>query len=135
MKNKIFIICSVRDADQEYKNKVMGYALELKLKGHDVYVPFIDTRQDMGGLNICKTNARAIKEADEVHIFYNEQSQGTHFDMGVAFAFKKIVKIVESGVLREGKCFLRMLSEWAEEQRKEWELNNCSGGSGFDGQG
>jgi len=51
---KIFIICLVRDADQEYKNKVIGYALEKKLKGYDVYVPFVNTPQTARGLdNIC----------------------------------------------------------------------------------
>ena len=112
---KIFIICSVREADQEYKNKVMGYALELKLKGNDAYVPFVDTRQDMSGLNICKSNKRAIKDADEVHIFYNSKSQGTHFDMGVAFALNKKIKIIENESFGEGKSYPRMINEWSDE--------------------
>jgi nucleoside 2-deoxyribosyltransferase len=109
---KIFIICSVRDANQEFKNKVMGYALEQKLKGHDVYVPFIDTDQTSSGNNICKSNKRAIMDADEVHIFYNSLSQGTHFDMGVAFALNKKIKIIENESFGEGKSYPRMLTEW-----------------------
>lgn len=112
---KIFIICSVRDSDQEYKNKVMGYALELKLRGNTVYVPFIDTNQLSSGLNICKSNRRAIEDADEIHIFYKSSSQGTHFDMGVAFALDKKIIIVENEEFGDGKSFPRMLTEWSAE--------------------
>jgi len=112
---KIFIICSVREADQEYKNKIMGYALELKLKGHNVYVPFIDTDQSSKGLTICWHNREAIKDADEVHIFYKSKSQGTHFDMGVAYALNKKIKVIENEEFGEEKSFPKMLDEWEKE--------------------
>jgi nucleoside 2-deoxyribosyltransferase len=59
-------------------------------------------------------NRGAIRVADEVHIFYSSKSQGTHFDMGVAFALDKKIIIVESEEFGEGKSFARMLTEWSD---------------------
>lgn len=53
-----------------------------------------------------------IKEADEVHIFYNSNSTGIHFDMGVSFALNKKIIVVENGEMIAGKSFPRLLDEW-----------------------
>jgi len=109
----IFIICSVRGATPEYRQKLEEYTRELE-KHHPVYLPHRDTDQAKSGLAICSANATAIQMADEVHVFYSPDSQGTHFDMGVAFALKKPIKVVETGEIPEGKSFARMLTEWAD---------------------
>lgn len=111
----VFIICTIRGATQEYLNKLEAYVSNLESKGIKVYTPHRDTNQMALGYEICKQNMRGIIDADEVHIFYNSNSQGTHFDMGMAFALGKKIVIVENEPLTEGKSFQRMLTEWYEE--------------------
>lgn len=108
----IFIISSVRNASPEYRKKLDDYVLCLESVGHSVYLPHRDTDQNGTGLNICKANRDAIIKSDEVHIFYTSVSQGTHFDMGVAFAFCKKIVVVENEKYGDGKSYPRMLDEW-----------------------
>jgi len=108
----IFIICTVRDASTEYRRKLEKYAEDLENAGHSVHLPHRDTNQNASGLNICQENKNAIIKADEVHIFYNLSSQGTHFDMGMAFMAGKKIKIIENVQYEEGKSYPRMLTEW-----------------------
>lgn len=108
----IFVICSVRDALEEYRNNLEQYVSLLERKGHKVHLPHRDTNQSASGIEICTQNMNAIKNADQVHIFYSTKSQGTHFDMGVSFALGKKIVIVENEPLTEGKSYQRMLTEW-----------------------
>lgn len=109
---KIFIICSVRNATDEYKAKLENYTKELEGKGHKVHLPYRDTDQTKRGYEICEINSRAIRFADEVHVFYSADSQGTHFDLGVAFALYKKLVVVEAVKYKEGKSFANMIAEW-----------------------
>lgn len=110
---KVFIICAIRSTSQEYLDKLEKYVLNLEEKGVEVYAPHRDTNQNALGYEICKQNMQGIVGSDEVHIFYNSKSQGTHFDMGMAFALNKRIIIVENEELTEGKSFQRMLVEWS----------------------
>ncbi|HSW64026.1 MAG TPA: nucleoside 2-deoxyribosyltransferase [Dissulfurispiraceae bacterium] len=109
----IFIISTVRNADVDYRLSIERYVNNLECEGHVVYLPHRDTDQNSNGLNICKSNKAALSQADEVHIFYRSTSQGTHFDMGMAFALDKKIVIVENEQYGQGKSFPRMLEEWA----------------------
>lgn len=115
MNKKIFIICSVRGASAEYQKKLEEYVLKLENDGNTIHLPHRNTNQSGRGIEICTQNAEAIRNADEVHIFYNSASQGTHFDMGVAFALKKPLVVVENEVYGEGKSYPRMIDEWMNE--------------------
>ena len=108
----IFIICTVRNASNDYRLKLENYVNLLEKNGHIVHLPHRDTNQSASGIDICTGNMNAIKQADEVHIFYNPESLGTHFDMGVAFANNKKIKIVENVTYGSKKSFARFLSEW-----------------------
>jgi len=118
---KVFIICPVRLADLETKEKLEVYAKGLEEKyGYQVHLPHRDTDQAQSGLDICLQNAHAISAADEIHVFYDPRSAGIHFDMGVAFAMdiicggvKKIV-IVENWAWEVGQeSFPKILHQWA----------------------
>ena len=109
---EIFIICSVRGMEESYRQKLENYVNDLEGGGHIVHLPHRDTDQTNNGLSICHENMTAIKHSNEVHIFYNKESQGTHFDMGVAFALNKRIVIIENEPLTEGKSYQRMLVEW-----------------------
>lgn len=108
----IFIICTVRGATDEYKAELEEYVKTLEDIGHKVHLPHRDTDQSDTGYGICKQNAEAIKNAKSVHVFYNSESQGTHFDMGVSFALNKHIVVVERLPRTEGKSFVNMLYEW-----------------------
>lgn len=113
MKRKmVFVICSVRGATEEYKLKLEEYVAELESLDYIVHLPHRDTNQNVSGVEICSQNRDAIKISDEVHIFYSSSSQGTHFDMGMAFAMNKPIIVVENEQIGEGKSFPRMLMEW-----------------------
>jgi len=114
----IFIISSVRDVDIEYREKLNSYVGLLETNGHIVHLPHRDTNQNQKGINICKDNKNAIINADEVHIFYSSKSQGTHFDMGVAFALNKRIVTIENETYGEGKSYPKMLREWQDKQEE-----------------
>ena len=121
---KIFIICTVRGASEEYKMMLENYVKNLESSGYAVHLPHRDTKQDARGLDICLQNGEAIYNSDEIHVFYNSKSQGTHFDMGFTFAIQTLhnmgliannqkIVVVENEKYGEGKCYARMLDEWA----------------------
>jgi len=110
---KVFIICSVRNATEEYRTKLESYVSGLEKRNIKVHLPHRDTNQNARVIEICEENAKAIRNADEVHIFYSSSSQGTHFDMGVAFALNKPLVVVENEIYHEGKNYPGMIDEWA----------------------
>lgn len=124
---KVFIICSVRGASEEYRTKLETYVSKLENDGVKVHLPHRDTNQNARGFDICTQNANAIKEADEVHVFYNSTSQGTHFDMGVSFALGKTIVIAENEKYGEGKSYPKMLDEWQNEKFNSFEKTDERG--------
>ena len=110
---RAFIICTVRGASEEYRKKLEDYVANLEANGYEVHLPHRDTNQNARGYDICNQNAKAIAMAHEVHVFYNTDSQGTHFDMGVAFAYgRKIILAEPVEYDPTKKSFARMLNEW-----------------------
>lgn len=87
-KKKIFLICPVRKATKEELEIMQKYVGNLEKQGHKVHWPARgDTVQegDPIGLRICTDNAKAIIWADEIHVWWNETSQGSLFDLGMSF--------------------------------------------------
>lgn len=113
---KIFIICTVRKATEEYLKKLYDYVAELEAEGHHVHLPPRDTKQEdeTGGYVICRTNKFGIQWADEVHISYNEKSTGTHFDLGMAFMSNKKIRVFDGTEIDETipKSFPKMMRYW-----------------------
>ena len=115
--SKIFIIGSVRDATEETRKAMEEHVRVLEEAGNEVHLPHRDTNQEATGIEICRQNAKAIEEADEVHIFYDPDSDGSHFDLGVAWALNKKLVVVSNVPYGEGKSYPRMIDEWQEESR------------------
>ena len=114
----IYIICPVRDASQEQKEKLKAYKESLQAQGHTAYYPADDNPYedtDKIGYVICEENRRATIEADEIHIFWDATSKGTLFDLGMAFALNKPLKIVnfDELVFTKGKSFTNMINKWS----------------------
>lgn len=116
---KVFIICTVRGASEEYQTKLENYVSTLEKQGIKVHLPHRDTNQLATGIEICTENMNAIKDSNEVHVFYNSTSQGTHFDLGVAFANNKPLIVVDNEKYGEGKSYSRMIDEWANKYKTE----------------
>ena len=106
----IYILSKVTGAPEGYSDKIVRYAEFLKSNGDSVYIPQLDTDQSMSGFMKCRKNLEAIKDADEIHIFYNDDSPGSKLDIGMALALNKKIVIVENGNINSpvGK----MLEQW-----------------------
>ena len=83
---KIFIIHSLSKTQ-----KAIEYAEELEAI---CYVPGRDTKQtDTTPEEILTTNRDAMLDCEEVHVMWDLSSLGSVFDMGMAFALDKPIKM------------------------------------------
>jgi len=107
-----FLVCSVRNATWEQKATAEYYVKTLEARGYKVHWPPRDTDQnDPVGLRICSDNRAAIKNADEVHIMWDPNSQGSLFDIGMAFALEKKVILANPDAVQptQNKSFNNVL--------------------------
>ena len=92
---KIFIVCPVRNQTKKESKFLSNYVSQLKSMGHYVHYPLEDTNQnDPIGLSIVWENRSAMRDADEVHVYWNPTSQGSNFDVGMLFMAEKPVKLI-----------------------------------------
>jgi hypothetical protein len=113
---KTFLLGSVRNATEETKLKFQRFVeyLENRENPIKVHFPKRDTIQTQTGLQICTRNEAAIADPDApgIVIFYDEASEGSHFDIGATLANNKEVFVAE--YISEGGWFADLLSEWEE---------------------
>lgn len=109
---RIYIICSVRDGTDE---AVFHYVEVLRAQGHEVHFPPDSVDQnDPVGTAICGAHYLAMQAADEVHIFWDVRSYGSHFDLGMAFALgKKFVPVKALQPDGEGKSYWKVINACA----------------------
>lgn len=106
---KIFIIGPVRNMDAATQAAIARHVAGLEAEGHMVHWPKRDTNQDDPiGLRICQDNREAIYQSSQVHIWFDDGSQGSVFDLGMLFYFfkdarKKVVVINEREVWPRGR--------------------------------
>lgn len=88
--DNLFLICPVRNANEKEKSVLKSLIEKYENAGFNVHYPERDTNQNpvengvnTGGYNICLENATAIANAKNVSVFYNKQSTGSMFDVGV----------------------------------------------------
>ena len=112
MNYRKFIISPVRNIDDETAKKIKEYVELLEKQNHKVHWPARDTPQNdpTGGYQICKTNFEAIMKTRTIHIWYDETSHGSKFDMGGVFMLiemlgwkKKIIIANENEVIDDTK--------------------------------
>jgi hypothetical protein len=108
---KAFLICPVRGHDMAETQKIV---YDLETEGWEVHWPPRDTEQnDETGWYICSENRDAIRRANVVFVIWDGKSQGCLFDMGMAFAMNKPIRILSMPPEdAEGKSFLKMPREW-----------------------
>lgn len=90
--SNIFLICPVRRATKNEKNILTETIAKYEQMGMHVHYPERDTNQNpvvdgtnTGGYNICLQNATAIAASSAVALYYNPQSVGSMFDLGVTY--------------------------------------------------
>ncbi len=108
----VFLISPVRGIEENEVRGIDIYVKRLEAEGWQVYVPLRHTDQDDPiGLRICEDNLAAIRKATEVHIWFNPTSQGSVFDLGMAFALGKKVVLANPEMVQptEGKSFSNVL--------------------------
>jgi nucleoside 2-deoxyribosyltransferase len=64
------------------------------------------------GLRICQDNRAAIEAADEIHIYWNPDSKGSLFDLGIAFALRKQIVLINTVKPTATKSFENVLLAW-----------------------
>lgn len=119
MNYDVFLICPVRNANEEQKQKMKTHIEQLEKEGKKIYYPARDTDQDDSiGFRICTDNKNAILNSKEIHIFWDKTSQGSLFDLGIAFGSGKKLVIVNPEDIEktEGKSFGNVILEW----NKSW---------------
>lgn len=105
LEKRVFIICPVRDATKEEKEFLESYVLNLRLEGDKVHYPPENTEQNyMFGYRICSQNRSAIERADEVHIYFNPNSAGSFFDIGMTFMAEKPLHIINQNAFDKEKA-------------------------------
>lgn len=96
IKNKIFLICPVRRANDEQRKWIEDFVEQKNKEGYIIHAPHLHTNQvdPLGGYSICKQNAEAIASSNEVNMLYDQGSTGSVFDLGVAYALNKPLVIL-----------------------------------------
>ena len=93
---KIYVICAVRNATEEQVAHIRASVQVLKEMGHDVHFPPDDVDQDdPTGQAICEHHKKAMKECEQVHVYWDVTSKGSHFDLGMAYALDKTITAVD----------------------------------------
>lgn len=82
-----FLICTVREADDSDRAFLEKYGEEYATLGWYIYYPARDTNQvdESGGYRICQDNNGAMRDSKTVSVYWTKKSQGTKFDLGMAF--------------------------------------------------
>lgn len=104
---RIFIIRPVRNVTEEVRAKIADYVAMLESQGYKVYDPDRNNpyqKTDLVGIKIIKHNRHEMDIADEVHIWYDKESTGSIFDIGMFLVltmrvFKKFVIINKEEVV------------------------------------
>lgn len=110
---KIYILCPVRNVTDEQQAAIDSHAAYLQATGHEVHNPRYAVDQTCPtGYWICKGHLEAIRAADEVHIFWDAQSFGSHTDLGSAMALDKRLRLIrEFSVDGPSKSYLKVIRE------------------------
>ncbi len=116
VENKIFLICPVRNATADQKKWIEDFVKEKNDNGYIIHAPHLHTVQTdlFGGYAICKQNAEAIASSEEIDIYYDQSSIGSIFDLGVAYALHKPLRLLNSEeiVFNDSDLIDSTIKEW-----------------------
>jgi len=125
----IYLICPVRGCSEEVRTKLDAYVAKLEEDDCMVHYPHRDVPQDGTEVDIIGKHVAAMLQSDEVHVWWDGNSTGSHFDLGIAWLMKWLcsehaisptyIKIVianpgEMVLADSGMCYGKWLKEIAE---------------------
>ena len=114
--NKIFLICPVRNATDEQRKWIEDFVINKNVAGYKIHAPHLHTRQSdlLGGYAICMQNADAVATSSEIDIYYDQSSTGSVFDLGVAYALYKPLKMLneEDVFFDDNDLIDKIIKEW-----------------------
>ena len=102
---RIYLVCPVRNVDPETQSSLENYVSETESRGARVHFPPRDVDQSLDAFTICEKHRDAMRNADEVHIWWDDRSRGSLFDFGMAYALGLPIKIVNDVEPDEGKSY------------------------------
>lgn len=92
---KVYIICPVRNCDEETRADLDEYVDFLESSNeYQCHYPPRDVDQSLSGFEICEAHREAMLECDEVHVWWDKDSKGSHFDFGMTFALNKKIVLI-----------------------------------------
>jgi len=92
---RVYLICPVRNVSPEDVVKLDEYVRKLEEDWDcKVHYPPRDCDQSGTGIEICNTHLEAMRKCDEVHVLWDPNSKGSHFDFGMAFALEFPIVLV-----------------------------------------
>lgn len=92
--SSVFLICPITNATEEQSAAIAKYVSYLEVvKKRDVHWPARDTQQNRPVMDIFHDNRAAMMRAQEVHVWWNPNSTGSKFDLGMAYALSKPILI------------------------------------------
>lgn len=122
-KKRIYLICPVRQCTPEQKKEIDQYVEALETQGHWVHYPprDVDQTNDDGGLRICREHRTAMLTCNEVHVWWDPRSTGSHFDLGMAFMLQEILLILRIlGISQERSLRIVSANEIPDEVEKSF---------------
>jgi hypothetical protein len=109
---KIYIICPVKNIQPHQKDFIIRYMMDIANKGHKIHSWLDVDQDDSTGYNITMGHLKGMESCDEVHIFWDKNSYGSHVDLGMAIALKKPIKLIlqyQDDI--ESKSYLKVIKE------------------------
>lgn len=77
-----------------YLPKMLVHKEKLEAEGNEVFIPAFDYHPEFDEFDVCRHNKELISVSDELHVFWDRRSTGTIFDLGMAFALSKPVRVI-----------------------------------------
>jgi nucleoside 2-deoxyribosyltransferase len=91
---RIYVICPVRNISEDQKQTITIFVNRMERIGNQVYYPPRDAPQESKtGYEIVMSELEAIKACDHVVVFWDINSKGSHFDLGMAVALGKKISM------------------------------------------
>ena len=121
---KIFLICPVRNASEEQRKWIENFVQEKTNEGYIIHAPHLHTVQTdlFGGYSICVQNAEAVASSEEIDLYYDQNSTGSIFDLGVAYALKKPLRLLNEQeiIFDDNDSIDNLIKNWP----YNWKLKN-----------
>jgi len=109
-KETIYLICPVRNCSTAMQLRLEEWVRAMEDRGNGVYYPARDCAQDDPiGTAICAHHLRKMKSADVVYVWWDGDSKGSHFDLGMAYALGKPIMCAKELAATEYKSYANVI--------------------------